>query len=69
MRYVRLAGAVSSSKTAPWRSHFPADLLPQQVEAAFRELGVDAEAVLELGGWRTAGCGVAVAHVPFPGAN
>ena len=31
----------------------PAELLPEQVEAARNELGVEAEAVLELGGWKT----------------
>jgi len=36
------------------------------VDAALDELGVDVEEVLELGGWRTNGRGVAVAFVPFP---
>jgi hypothetical protein len=47
----------------------PAELSPEQVEAALHELGVEAEAVLELGGWQTAACGVAVARVPFPGGT
>ena len=48
----------------------PAELRDDQVEAAFREIGVDAEAYLELADWRTSSeCGVAVAHVPFPPAN
>ncbi len=46
-----------------------ADLPPQQVEAALHELGIEAEAVLELGGWKTSGSNVAVAWVPFPGVN
>ena len=39
----------------------PADLLPEQIEAAFKELGIDAAVVLELSDWKTAGSGVAVA--------
>ena len=44
----------------------PAHLRDEQVEAALRELGIEAEAMFELGGWRRAKCSVAVAHVPFP---
>ena len=47
----------------------PAALLPEQVEAALHELGIEAGEVLELGGWRTTECGVAVAHVPGLEAN
>jgi hypothetical protein len=47
----------------------PAALPPEQVEAALREVGVEAGEVLELGDWKTAECGVAVAHVPFPTAG
>ena len=45
----------------------PAELSQEQIEAALSELGVDAEAILELGGWKTSGSNVAVARVPFPG--
>jgi hypothetical protein len=41
---------------------------PQKI-AAFREVGVEAEAVLELGGWKTSSDNVAVARVPFPARN
>ena len=44
----------------------PAELSEEEVEAGLHELGVEAEAVLELGGWRTSGSNVAVARVPFP---
>ena len=47
----------------------PAVLSLEQVEAAFRELGVDAEAVFELTDWRTSSEDVAVARVPAPGAK
>lgn len=47
----------------------PAELSSEQVEAAFDELGIDGDAGLELGGWKTAECGVTVAHVPFPPSN
>ena len=47
----------------------PAELSEEQVQAVLQELGVEAEAYLELADWRTAECGVAVAHVPFPAAN
>jgi hypothetical protein len=39
------------------------------VETALREIRIDPEEVLELGGWRTTSDNVAVAHVPFPVAN
>ena len=42
----------------------PAVLSLEQVEAALSELGVDARAVFELGGWKTTSDDVAVAHVP-----
>ena len=44
----------------------PAELSTEQVEAAFDELGIDGDAVLELDGWRTSKENVAVAFVPFP---
>lgn len=44
----------------------PADLTPELVDAALHELGVDGDAMLELGGWKTPSQNVAVAHVPFP---
>ncbi len=47
----------------------PAELSTEQVEAAFDELGIDGDAMLELDGWKTAECGVTVARVPFPPSN
>ena len=48
----------------------PAVLSPEQVSSLILdEVGVDAEAVLELGGWKTTSDDVAVARVPFPGGN
>ena len=47
----------------------PAELSPEEVEAALNELGVDGDAMLELGGWKTSESNVAVARVPFPGVN
>ena len=44
----------------------PSHLSQEEVDLVLRQLGVEAEAVLELGGWKTAKCGVAVARVPFP---
>jgi hypothetical protein len=46
-----------------------ASLSEEHVEAALHEPGIEAQAVLELGGWQTSGSGVAVAHVPFPAVN
>ena len=46
----------------------PAVLSPERTEEALRELGVDGEASLEVGGWRTTADDVAVARIPFPGA-
>ncbi len=47
----------------------PAELSSIEVEAALDELGVDGDSMLELGDWRTAKCGVTVAHVPLPPSN
>ena len=44
----------------------PSHLSQEEVHTALRQLGVEAEAVFEFGGWKTAKCGVAVARVPFP---
>ena len=41
----------------------PAILSEERIESALNELGIDAEAVLELGGWKTSD-DVAVAFVP-----
>jgi hypothetical protein len=46
-----------------------ADLPQEHVETTLHELGVDGDAMLELGGWKTAACGVMVARVPFPETN
>jgi hypothetical protein len=42
----------------------PAALTEERMEAALHELGVDAQAVFELGGWKSTEDDVAVAHVP-----
>ena len=47
----------------------PASLDAAEMDAAFRELGIDADKVCELSGWRTTSENVAVAHIPFPGLN
>ncbi len=47
----------------------PAALSEERIEAALHELGIDARAIYELGGWRYSEDDVAVAHVPFPGGN
>ena len=54
------------SATVPGVFQVSSYLRPSQVDAALRELGVDAEAILELGGWKTSSDDVAVARVPFP---
>jgi hypothetical protein len=47
----------------------PAVLSDERLEAALHELGVDAQAVFELGGWKTTEDDVAVARVPAPGLS
>jgi hypothetical protein len=42
----------------------PTDLSEEHLEAALHEIGVEPEAVLELGGWKTSE-NVAVVRVPF----
>lgn len=44
----------------------PADLDEEQLQAAFNELGIEAEQAIEIGDWRTSSQNVAVAFVPFP---
>ena len=41
-----------------------AALSPEQVQAAFQEIGIEPAAVLELGDWKTSANNVAVAYVP-----
>jgi hypothetical protein len=43
-------------------------LFPEQVESALHEVGVDADEIPGLGGWRTSD-DVVVVRVPFPGGN
>ncbi len=47
----------------------PADLFPEQIEAALNELGVEAAAVLELSDWKTSADNVTVARAPPLDAN
>jgi hypothetical protein len=47
----------------------PSSLSEERLEAALNELGVDAQAVFELGGWKTSSDDVAVARVPAPEAT
>jgi hypothetical protein len=42
----------------------PSCVTDERLAAALHELGVDAQAVFELGGWRTTSDDVAVAFVP-----
>ena len=65
-RPIRMAVVHDQSSDGFYVAMIPAHLSQEEVNAALRQLGVEADAVLELGGWRTANCGVAVARVPFP---
>lgn len=47
----------------------PASLDAAEVDAALREVQIEAEKVYELGNWQTSSQGVAAAFVPFPGSN
>ncbi len=47
----------------------PSCLSDERLAAALRELGVDAVATFELGGWKTSADDVAVARVPALGGN
>ncbi len=47
----------------------PAALSDERMQAALHELGIDADAVFELDGWRRTDDDVAVAYVPFPNRN
>jgi hypothetical protein len=42
----------------------PSILSPEQLDAAFQEIGIEPAAVLELSDWRTSTDNVAVARVP-----
>jgi hypothetical protein len=65
-RPIRMAVVHDRSSAGFYVAMISAELSQEEVDAALRQLGVEAEAVLELGGWKTATCGVAVARVPFP---
>jgi hypothetical protein len=47
----------------------PASLDAAGIDAAFQELGIDAERVFEVGNWKTTSSNVGVAYLPFPGSN
>ncbi len=47
----------------------PTGLDATEVNSGMTELGIDAEKVFELGDWKTTANGIAVAFLPFPGAN
>jgi hypothetical protein len=47
----------------------PASLDAAEIAAAFRELGIDAERVFEVGNWKTTSSKVGVAYLPFPESN
>jgi hypothetical protein len=44
----------------------PSDLDDDQLQAAFSELGIEAEQAMEVGDWRTSSQNVMTAFVPFP---
>jgi hypothetical protein len=60
----RIIPGTSWASEASSAGSVPAALPPQQAETALHEIGVDAEEVLELGGWKTSE-NVAVVRVPF----
>ena len=47
----------------------PASLDTAKMDAALRELDIDADKVCEISDWRTTSENVAVAYLPFPGLN
>jgi hypothetical protein len=44
----------------------PADLEPAQVDAAFQEVNIEREKVMEIVEWTTTSQNVAVAFIPYP---
>jgi len=42
----------------------PSDLSPEQLDAAFQEIGIEPAALLELSDWKTSADNVTVAFVP-----
>ena len=65
-RPIRMTVVHTGTQDEFYVAMIPSHLSPEEVDAALRHLGVEAEALFELGGWETAKCGVAVARVPFP---
>ena len=61
--------AVFAGQDGFYLAMVPAALSPKRMEEALHEFGVDGEAILEVGGWRTSADDVAVASIPFPGAD
>ena len=44
----------------------PADLEPADVDAAFQEVNIEREKVIEIVDWKTTLSGVAVTFIPYP---
>ena len=63
-RPIRMMAVYAGSERGFYVALVPAALSDERLEAALHDLGVDAQAVFELGGWRTTSDDVAVAHVP-----
>ncbi len=63
-RPLRMMIVYAGSEGGFYLALVPAALSLEQVEAALKELGIEAEQVFELGGWKTTSDDVAVARVP-----
>lgn len=63
-RPIRMMIVYAGSESGFYVAMVPTVLSEEQIESALNELGVDAQAVFELGGWRQTEDNVAVAFVP-----
>jgi hypothetical protein len=64
VRPLRMMIVYAGSESGFYVAMVPAAVTEERLEAALRELGVDAQATFELGGWRTTSDDVTVARVP-----
>ena len=68
-RPIRMMIVYDGEKSGFYLALVPSVVSEERLQAALGELGVDAEATFELGGWKTSADDVAVARVPALGGN
>ncbi len=68
-RPIRMMIVYAGGESGFYLALVPSAVTEERLAAALSELGVDAQALFELGGWKSTEDNVTVAKVPFPGGN